>query len=129
MDFPIIHSYTRADAIRDGVLLDVTEHAKHFGFKYPVAITATIFNQYIIPSEELAANGETTENRIGLVLSELYYAIKTISTGNPQTRINFNVEFLMDAIDESYETVGIIADCGPGDDLNPVITIMLPEDD
>ncbi len=97
----IISSYTRADAIRDGVLLDVTEHAKHFGFKYPVAITATIFNQYIIPSEDLIETGETTENRIGLVLSELYYAIKTICTSNPQTRINFNVEFLMDAIDES----------------------------
>ena len=129
MDFPIIHSYTRADAIRDGVLLDITEHAKHFGFKYPVAITATIVNRHINPSEDLSEKGETSENRIGLVLSELYYAIKSMSNSDPQTRIHFNVEFLMDAIDETYETIELIADCCPGDTMEPVITIMLPEDD
>ena len=30
---PIIHSYTRADAIADGVLIDVTNEAREAGFK------------------------------------------------------------------------------------------------
>jgi hypothetical protein len=36
----LIHRYTRADAIRDGVLIDVSATAREAGFKYPVALTA-----------------------------------------------------------------------------------------
>jgi hypothetical protein len=34
----VIHRYTRADAIRDGVLIDVTAVAREAGLRYPVAI-------------------------------------------------------------------------------------------
>jgi hypothetical protein len=39
-DFDLIHRYTRAQAIEDGVLIDVTQTAREAGFKYPVALTA-----------------------------------------------------------------------------------------
>ena len=129
MDYPIIHSYSRAEAIRDGVLLDVTEIAKQFRFRYPVAVTSNLYHTYIVPNEDLGKSGETIENRLGLVFAELFYAIKGISNNNPQSRIQFSVEFLMDAINDEFEEIDLIADCGPGDDLSPVITIMLPEDD
>src|SRR3954454_23159555 len=35
----LIHRYSRADAIRDGVLIDVSATAREAGFKYPVALT------------------------------------------------------------------------------------------
>ena len=35
----VIHSYSRTQAIKDGVPVDVTETAKECGFKYPVAVT------------------------------------------------------------------------------------------
>src|SRR5262249_42765183 len=35
----LIHSYTRAGALRDGVLIDVSATAKEAGFNYPVALT------------------------------------------------------------------------------------------
>ena len=35
---PVIYAYTRAQAIEDGVLADVTETAKEAGFKLPVAV-------------------------------------------------------------------------------------------
>lgn len=35
-------AYTRADAIKDGVLFDVTRHATATGFKYPVAVTRAV---------------------------------------------------------------------------------------
>lgn len=41
---PIIHSYTRANAIADGVLLDVTNEAREAGFKALVALTAEVLN-------------------------------------------------------------------------------------
>ena len=36
----VIYAYTRAEAIADGVLIDVTETAKEVGFRLPVALTA-----------------------------------------------------------------------------------------
>ena len=36
----LIHRYSRADALRDGVLIDVSATAKEAGLQYPVALTA-----------------------------------------------------------------------------------------
>ena len=36
---PVIHSYTRADMLADGELVDVTYAARETGFKCPVALT------------------------------------------------------------------------------------------
>jgi hypothetical protein len=35
----LIHRYTRADALRDGVLVDVSATAREAGFRWPVALT------------------------------------------------------------------------------------------
>jgi hypothetical protein len=37
----LIHRYSRADALRDGVLIDAGETAEEAGICYPVALTAT----------------------------------------------------------------------------------------
>lgn len=42
-----IYSYSREQAIQDGVLIDITGIAKEAGFKWPVAITDTLYHQYI----------------------------------------------------------------------------------
>jgi len=39
----VISVYTRQDAINDWVLVDVTETAKEIGFRYPVAVTNTVW--------------------------------------------------------------------------------------
>jgi hypothetical protein len=43
----LIHRYTRADAIRDGVLIDVSATAREAGFKYAVALTAAAWAQCV----------------------------------------------------------------------------------
>jgi hypothetical protein len=35
----LIHRYTRDDALRDGVLIDVTATAREAGIRWPVALT------------------------------------------------------------------------------------------
>ncbi|MCE9563538.1 MAG: hypothetical protein K8U57_15970 [Planctomycetes bacterium] len=35
----VIHSYTRANALADGVLVDVSETAREAGIRFPVALT------------------------------------------------------------------------------------------
>jgi len=44
-DADVIYSYTREDAIRDGVLVDVTPLARDSGFRIPVAITSGVHAQ------------------------------------------------------------------------------------
>lgn len=34
-DAPVVHAYTRAEAIEDGVLVDVSETAREAGFRVP----------------------------------------------------------------------------------------------
>ena len=46
-DWRVIHAYTRAEALADGVLVDVTPTAKEAGFKVQTAGTASVFNDCI----------------------------------------------------------------------------------
>lgn len=46
-DAPVIHAYTRAQAIADGVLVDISETAKEAGFRYPVACTSAVWSDCI----------------------------------------------------------------------------------
>jgi hypothetical protein len=39
-DADLIHRYTRADALRDGVLIDASRASREAGFRYPVTLTA-----------------------------------------------------------------------------------------
>ena len=46
-DAEVISSYSRAQAIEDGVLVDVSSVAKEAGIKFPVAMTATVWGKYV----------------------------------------------------------------------------------
>src|SRR5262249_1653635 len=46
-DAEVLHAYTRADAIRDGVLIDVSAAARDAGFTYPVALTAAAWSRCV----------------------------------------------------------------------------------
>ena len=41
---PAISAYTRAQAIDDGILVDVSDTAREAGFNIPVAVTRTVWN-------------------------------------------------------------------------------------
>jgi len=43
----LIHRYTRADALRDGVLIDVSATAREAGIRCPVALTAAVWERCI----------------------------------------------------------------------------------
>ena len=49
----IISVYTRAEALADGVLIDVTKTAKEAGIVYPTTVTQALWNEYIKVPEEL----------------------------------------------------------------------------
>ena len=121
----IISSYSRADAIRDGVLIDITDIAKRFGFKYPVAITSNLYYTYIDPNGNMNSIREVDNTLIGDVLTTLYYSIK--NSKENETNI-VTVKMTIEISPNETSEIEFWAHCGPGDDYRPVITIMLPED-
>ncbi len=123
--FEIISVYTRAQAIADGVLHDVTMTAKECDFRIPVAITDTIWSRWIEPSQELQEYGQSTEGRLWDVLTVLFFRIRALPKGTTTRRLAFRVRCLMDAQNEGYEEAELTADIGPGDAGEPVLTVLL----
>ena len=127
----IIFTYTRAQAISDGVLHDVTNTAKDCGFRIPVAVTDTIWQRWVNVDHkpELLEVGQTTEARLRDLLMVLWFRIKTLPKDANTERLTFVVRFLMDAEKETVEEPVLTADCGPGDAGEPVVTVLRPEFD
>ena len=123
-DWNVIYSYSRAQAIEDGVLVDVTKQAKATGFTLPTVVTDNLYHHYIEPPAGLAGEGQSVTGRLHDLLTLALFAAKR--AGNSD-RVYFKVSFLMSP--GRLETVEDIAHIGPGDTPEPVLTILLPEDD
>lgn len=119
-----IHKYTREQAIQDGVLVDVSDTAKEAGFKFPVALTAAAWATAVECSENEKDNGQDEKGRLWDILVLLHFAIK--SSKGDGSRIDFKVVVYRGG---KHEDVELYALCGPGDNAEPVITIMLPGED
>jgi len=125
-DAPVIFSYTRAQAIEDGVLVDLSAWAKEAGFKVPVACTSTVWQGYIVPPPGTEKFGQSERGRAHDVLWMLFVAIK--ANGKTQRdQILYRVLFLQ--APGKTEEVTLKAHFGPGDDGEPVVTIMTPDED
>lgn len=123
-DWNVVFEYSRAQAISDGILVDVTEQAKSIGFKLHTVVTGTIFHGYVEPPAGLDGEGQSVVGRLhDLLTLALFAARRAINTD----RVTFKVDFLMSP--GRQETIEAIAHIGPGDNYEPCLTIMLPEDD
>lgn len=132
-DADVIFTYTRADAIADGVLIDVTETAREAGFRPAVAISHAAYEQFCAWNDEDDARkptgtGQSTEGRLWDVL---WMARCGASNAEPGA-MSFEYQFLCvpregEEIEPREETLKCVI--GPGDNHEPVITIMLPHED
>jgi hypothetical protein len=134
----VISSYSRAQGIEDGVLVDVSEWARQDGFRLPVAVTTGVW-KLICPWDDgrneldmppagsiLRAHGQTSRARARDVFDMLKLAIKVGSEGSD--RVHFKVAFVSEA-NGRPATAELWSLCGPGDHAEPVITIMLRGED
>ena len=123
----VISSYSRADAIEDGVLVDLMQDeteplVKEAGFKYPVAMTATAF-------EATVGSGElpVCQDLKGRLWDVLYMLVLSIKTGKAT---GDTVYFKVSVYDgKKHNEVDLYSKCGPGDNAEPVLTIMLVGED
>ena len=123
-DLPVIFNYTREQALADGVLVDLSDWAREVGFVIPVACTKSLWHRYLSPSDEPKPFGQSERGRAHDMLFMLATAIRR--SGNDD-RVYFRTIFLQSP--NRHVTVDLKAQCGPGDDGEPVVTVMLPDED
>lgn len=118
----VIHTYTRAEAIEDGLLVDVTSVAADVGITIPTAISKRVWDEVITPGGAALAMGQSETGRLWDVL--WIFAI-----GAKQVRAAELVYTVLVDDGQGPRKVALKAVCGGGDDGKPVLTILFPEED
>ncbi len=110
-----ISVYTRAQAIEDGVLVDLSDHADvRKVFKYPVAFTSDLWDEIV------RGQGQRERTRNARIW-DVCYMSTAFKRDLSESRRVFKVKV-------GRRVLVLWADCGPGDDAEPVITIGFPSD-
>ena len=123
-EFDLISSYSRAQAIEDGVLVDVSSRAREAGIKFPVALTSAVWTKCVEVPPGVVCQDEA--GRLWDVLWMLKCAIRRSDGG---AVLYFRLNVRNDNRENTPPLVGLKAVCGPDDDASPCITVMLPEED
>jgi hypothetical protein len=121
-EFEFIHSYSRTQAIADGVLVDVSETAREAGITYPTAVTRAVYEKYVRVPDGVSAQDE--RGRLWDVLFMLRFAIARSPEGDT---LLYTVFVRND--NDAPKPVKLKAICHPGDEGEPVVSVMLPDED
>ena len=125
----VIAAYSRAEAISDGMLVDVSQTAKEAGIRFPCAMTAATWETCVAwNNADMEAQGVPQDEvgRLWDVLMVFRHAARTADGDE----FRFTVLIVpRDGHAKRARRTELRATCGPGDTLEPVITIMLPNED
>ena len=121
----VIYAYTRAQAVADGVQVEVTKTAKEAGISFPVFLTRTVFDAYVAVPEGVQAQDEA--GRLWDIVWMLRFAILRSRSGQDRVPVALYVR----NDNRRAKLVKLIAQCGPldMDDAQPAITVMMPDED
>jgi len=136
---PVIYAYTRAQALADGVLVDVSNAAVEAGFKVPVAMTRAAWSDFVEWSDE-DTRRQTPQNESGRLWDVLWMGYVAIASrlrapesGRSQERFPaihyqlYRVPRGGRATRPRKAKLKMLS--GPGDNGEHVITILLPHED
>jgi hypothetical protein len=104
--------------------MDVTARARDAGFIFPVAVTSAVFHEVLEPPEGTEGS-QDVGGRTWDMLTILRRAIRQTAGGR---HAPFAPLFVMRS-GSGATPVPLKAICGPGDEAEPVITILLLHED
>jgi hypothetical protein len=124
-DAEIISTYSREQAIDDGLLVDVSETSefKELRFQFPIALTSGVLAQCV--EEPVGVSGQDWHGRLWDLLSVFKHEARKCHG----EQLHFSLHVRNDNRPGTPPLMPLKAVCGPGDDGEPVITIMLPDED
>ena len=122
---PVVYSYTRAQAVADGVQMDVTKVAQEAGIKFPMFLTRTVFDAYVAVPPDVT--GQDEAGRLWDVVWMTRFGILRARPGVDRIPVALYVR----NDNRAAKLVKLIAQCGPldMDDPQPAITVMMPDED
>jgi len=121
----IVYAYTRAQAVADGVQVEVTKTAQEAGIKFPVFLTRTVFDAYVTVPE--GVTGQDEAGRLWDIVWMLRFGIIRSRPGCERIPVALYVR----NDNQRSRLIKLIATCGPLDidDPQPAITVMMPDED
>ena len=121
----LIYSYTRAQALADGVQVDVSKTAAEAGIRFPVFLTRTVFDTYVTVPPNVT--GQDEAGRLWDIVWMLRFAIRRSRPGCNRLPVALYVR----NDNRAARLVKLVASCGPLDidDPRPAITVMMPDED
>ena len=122
---PVIHAYTRSQAVADGFQVEVSKVAAEAGIRFPVFLTRAVYDGFV--SVPPGVSGQDEAGRLWDVVWMLRFAIRKVQSG--QARLPFALYVRND--NKAPRLIKLIAMCGALDidDPQPAITVMLPDED
>lgn len=116
----VIHSYSRQNALDDGCLVDVSEVARKYGIRFPVAVTNSVYAAFAETEED----DGTTEH---VCIENMVRVFRSQLGGCEDDTLLFGVH--APGSQPGDKMTSLKAVIAPGDNYEPVITIMMPEED
>ena len=124
-----IYSYTRANAIQDGELVDVSAMAKQAGFKIPIAVTRAVWNEYVEWTNE-DDDRQTMQDQSGRLWDLLWMLYVACKQNKEESYVCYRLHVIpRDGHSKKPVLVNLKSVIGGGDEGEPVITIMLSNED
>jgi len=126
----VIYSYTRAQAIEDGVLVDAGPIAKEVGFKLPVALTSAVWSDCVAWTDS-DSRKKPFQDQSGRLYDVLFMAAFAIRTSEDSgDRLLYELYRVpRDGDSTAAERVTLKLIFGPGDHGEPAMTILFPIED
>jgi len=126
----VISTYTRAQAIEDGVLVDVTITAREAGFKIAVALTQAAWEDFVAWSDDDTMCKGWPQDQGGRLWDVLWMGWLAAKAGDDSDQRTYSF-YRVPRPGKARKAVRVDAKMhiGPGDKGEPVLTIMLPHED
>ena len=131
----VISTYTRAQAIEDGVLVDAGPMAKEVGFRFPVALTSAVWADCVAWTDSDSQKNpfQDQSGRLYDVLIMAAFAIQTSEKSSDRLLYGVLLYELYRVPRDGFSTeakpVTLKLIIGPGDQGEPVLTILFPNQD
>ena len=125
----VISTYTRAQALEDGVLVDAGLMANEVGFKLQVALTSAVWSDCVAwtDSDSRKMPFQDQSGRLYDVLFMAAFAIRTSAESGDRLLYEL-YRVPRDGYSTEAKPVTLKLIIGPGDQGEPVLTMQLPEE-
>lgn len=122
----VISSYSRAQTIADGVLVDASMTGAEAGLSVPVALTAAAYAECVSWDHRYGAH----QDEAGRLWDVVYMAMIAARRADSVVRLTYSLYRVPNVPEaETPEETTLAMVIGGGDNGEPVITIMLPTED